>query len=58
MLKTCWRIKEDMIGRACRTRRSDEKCIQNFRPKSLKRRDHLGDVVVDERMILKCNLMK
>jgi hypothetical protein len=46
-------ISEDVMGGTCSMQGSDEKCIQHFSQKNLKRRYHLEDLGVDGRIILK-----
>jgi hypothetical protein len=45
-----------MLGRACGTYRWEDKCVRGFRQETLKEKDHLEDLEVDVRVILKCTL--
>jgi hypothetical protein len=41
------------MGKACSKRGRDEKCLQNFMSRNVAGRDHLGDLSINGRIILK-----
>ena len=51
-------VRRNEIGGACGTYGGNERCIQGFGGRNLKERDHLEDLSVDMRVILKRILKK
>jgi hypothetical protein len=47
-------VKDDEMGGTCGTCGGEEKCLQRFGREKVKERDHLKEIDVDERMLLKC----
>ena len=53
LLKSGDQIKKNEADGACGTYGGEERCIQDFGGGDLQKEDHLEDLVVDERIILK-----
>jgi hypothetical protein len=48
-----YQIEEDEMGGACGMHEKDENFLRAFRRKHLKKSNHIGDIDVDGRIILK-----